>query len=101
MILLQKILSYFLIVITIFSLAIASIPSPSIYRANYIEFYDINGNLIDSQINNKHGEYMPLEALNKHTIDAFIAFEDKNFYSHKGFDSLRIFKSVLKNLFSL
>lgn len=43
---------------------------------------------------------MPLEVLNKHTIDAFIAFEDKNFYSHKGFDSLRIFKSVLKNLFS-
>ena len=97
---LKKITGYFLIIITIISLSIAHIPTPSIYKANYIEFYDKDENLIESQIENKQGNYVSLSQLDDYTINAFIAFEDKNFYSHNGFDFFRMIKSFFTNLFS-
>ena len=51
-----------------------------------------------SEIKEKTSKYIYLNDLNKYTIDAFIAFEDKNFYSHKGFDFPRIIKSFFTNI---
>ena len=82
-------------------MALLNIPISTIYRANHIEFYDKNNNLIASEIENKPGEYVYLTELNDYTLKAFIAFEDKNFYAHKGFDSLRIIKSFFNNILTL
>lgn len=97
---LKKISKYLLLSIVILSISLVSIPLPSIYQAKYIEFYDKNNNLIVSEIENKKGNYIYLKQLNKHTINAFIAFEDKNFYDHNGFDFFRMLKSFFKNIFS-
>ena len=98
---LKKIITCLLISLIIFSISILNIPTPLVYKANFVEFYDKNGNLIVSEIENKNGDYVYLEDLSPYTINAFISFEDKNFYSHKGFDSLRMIKSFFKNLFTL
>ncbi len=101
MIKLKKIALSLIISILITSLALLNIPTPTIYKHNYIEFYDVNNDLIDSEINNKKGEYVYLSELNEDTINSFISFEDKNFYNHKGFDFLRILKSLFKNIITL
>jgi len=98
---LKRLFKYLLISIFIISISLANIPLPTIYKAKYIEFYDKNNNLITSQIENKNGEYIYLNEINNYTKNAFIAFEDKNFYSHKGYDIPRIIKSIFKNIFTL
>ena len=95
---LKKIIKYTLILITTLSLSLFTLPIKHLYKENYIEFYDINGNLLTSEIKEKTSKYIYLNDLNKYTIDAFIAFEDKNFYSHKGFDFPRIIKSFFTNI---
>lgn len=95
---LKKILLYLISLIVIISIALLNIPTPTVYKANHIEFYDVNNELITSQIENKESNYIYLNQLNDYTINAFIAFEDQNFYSHKGFDLLRIIKSFFTNL---
>lgn len=95
---LKKIFKFILIVIIILSLSILNTPSPSVYCSNYIEFYDKDNNLIKSEIKDRKSKYIKLNEINKHTIDAFIIYEDKNFYSHKGFDIKRIIKSFFTNL---
>ena len=95
---LKKIFKYILIVIVVISISIFTLPLPSIYKANYIEYYDINGELIKSEIKNKKGKYIYLNELNDYTKYAFIAFEDKRFYSHNGFDFLRIISSLYENI---
>lgn len=44
--------------------------------------------------------YIKLDDLPNHTKNAFIAVEDKNFFSHKGFNQKRIAKAFFINLFS-
>lgn len=44
--------------------------------------------------------YASIDELNEWTINAFIAKEDKRFYSHKGFDIIRIFGALKNNLFN-
>lgn len=42
--------------------------------------------------------YVPIKAIPKQVIDAFIAAEDKNFYTHGGIDFLSILSAALTNL---
>ena len=101
MILLKKTLSIIFICVIICALGISSIPTPTIYKANHLEIYDKNNNLINTEINNKPGEYIKLYELPPHTINAFISFEDKNFYKHHGFDFFRTIKSFFHNISTL
>lgn len=96
----KRIISIFVLSVFVLSIALANIPTPLIYKNNYIEIYDKDNNLINSQIENKHGNYIFLNTIQDHTINAFIAYEDKNFYKHKGFDIPRMIKSFFTNLFS-
>lgn len=41
---------------------------------------------------------VPLDAIPKHVIHAFLAAEDDNFYAHKGLDYAGIMRAMLKNL---
>jgi penicillin-binding protein 1A len=45
--------------------------------------------------------FVPVNAIPKLVIDAFLAAEDKNFYSHPGVDFLGIGRAVLTNLMSV
>ena len=97
---LKRLITLLVLLSFIVAIAITNIPSPTIYKSNYIEIYDKDNNLITTQIKNKPGEYIYLDELDDYTINAFIAFEDKNFYSHHGFDFFRMIKSFFTNLFS-
>ncbi|MCF7905915.1 transglycosylase domain-containing protein [Candidatus Gracilibacteria bacterium] len=46
-------------------------------------------------------EYVPLEEIPKHMIDATIAIEDDSFYGHIGFDIGGIIKATLNHLFGI
>lgn len=55
--------------------------------------YDKNNELIDNT-----NEWVTLDKISNNLINATIAIEDKNFFDHKGFDYLRILKSLYINL---
>ena len=42
--------------------------------------------------------FVPINAVPKHVIDAFLAAEDKNFYNHNGFDVLGIVRAMFTNI---
>ena len=45
--------------------------------------------------------FVPIEAIPRRLINAFLAAEDKNFYSHRGVDALSIVRAVVVNLQNL
>ena len=100
MIKLKKTIIIIISLLLIIQISILNIPFKESYKSDYIEFYDVNDNLILSQIKDKPSSYINLTELNDYTINAFIAYEDKNFYKHKGFDLLRTIKSFFINLFT-
>ncbi len=71
----------------------ASIKKIDITKTNGYYLYDSQNNLINSK-----GDYIDLNNISKHLINATISIEDKNFYKHQGFDYPRILKSLYINL---
>ena len=71
----------------------ASIKKIDITKTNGYYLYDNNNNLINSK-----GDYIDLDNISKHLINATISIEDKNFYKHQGFDYPRILKSLYINI---
>lgn len=69
-------------------------PKLSIDSSNGIYMYDRFNNLI----NNNGDNWVKLEDISPHLINATISVEDKNFYKHKGFDFLRIIKALGNNI---
>jgi|YNPMSStandDraft_2_1061718.scaffolds.fasta_scaffold00002_56 penicillin-binding protein 1A len=59
--------------------------------------YDINGKVIDELFQEKR-EIIPFKDIPENLIKAFIAYEDKDFYKHHGFNTKRILISILYNL---
>ena len=97
-----KIAISLIIIITFFIITLTYItPTPALMKVNHIEFYDIEGKKIYSEVYKVESDYIDLESLHDYTYNAFIAIEDKNFYDHKGFDISRNIQSFLINLFSL
>ena len=45
--------------------------------------------------------YVPLEKIPNHVIAAFMAAEDKDFYSHKGVDPMGIARAIINNIASV
>lgn len=100
----KKVIKRSIIVIILISLFISSltflIPSPSLDKTNYIEFYDSEGNKIYNELYKYESEYIDIDTLNDYTYNAFVAIEDKNFYKHNGFDIKRNIQAFFINLFS-
>lgn len=69
-------------------------PKLSINSANSFYLYDSSGNLISGN----NDEWISLDEISKHLINATIAIEDKNFFNHQGFDFLRIMKALYINI---
>ena len=65
-----------------------------------ILIYDKDGNEITSANTSGNHTTVSLEALEKHTINAFIASEDRTFYSHNGLNYKRMLKAFYKNIVS-
>ncbi len=42
--------------------------------------------------------YVPIDAIPKRVINAFLAAEDKNFYTHPGVDPLAVMRAVVTNV---
>ncbi|MCQ2388078.1 MAG: penicillin-binding protein, partial [Clostridia bacterium] len=61
------------------------------------EVYDYSGKIISTNGNNS---YVKIEELQEYTKNAFIAVEDKRFYSHNGIDYLGIARAMKNNLLS-
>ncbi|MGN0824357.1 MAG: transglycosylase domain-containing protein, partial [Candidatus Coproplasma sp.] len=65
-----------------------------------VTVYDLQGNNIkDASLISKRSS-VNIEKLNRDTINAFIASEDKTFYTHNGVNFKRILKALYKNLTS-
>jgi len=74
---------------------VASItPKLNITDSNSYYIYDSEDNLINSTTD----KWIKLDEVSENLINATIAIEDKNFYSHDGFDYLRILKSMYVNV---
>lgn len=71
-------------------------PKVNLKNANNVLLYDNDNNLFFE--GNGQNEWIALNEMSPHIINATIAIEDKNFYQHFGFDYLRILKSLYKNI---
>lgn len=63
-----------------------------------IYIYDSNDNLVSTD--SLYYEYVSLKEINQNLINAVLATEDKNFYSHIGISIPRIFSSLFQNITS-
>ena len=61
---------------------------------------DDEGHDIAGEFHSKNRYRTPLTAVPMHTRDAFVAVEDKRFYSHGGVDYVRVLSSAKNNLLS-
>ena len=65
-------------------------------KTNNVIMYDKNDKVFFKGNGSK--EWINLNLIDKDLVDATISIEDKRFYSHNGFDYIRIIKSMLKNI---
>ncbi len=65
---------------------------PSVTR-----MYTSDGKLIEEYAV-EHRVFVPIESIPKSLIEAFIAAEDKNFYSHRGIDFFGIIRASIANI---
>ena len=93
------ILILFTIIILTLSLYVYAFITPKfiINTQDNILYYDKNGN---NMFENNSDKFVSLDKINDNVKNAIISIEDKNFYSHKGFDFLRIIKAIIVNTFS-
>ena len=70
-------------------------PKLSIDGANGYYLYDSNGKLYTGSASE---DWIGLESISQDLKNATISTEDKNFYKHRGFDYLRIFKALFINI---
>lgn len=68
-------------------------PKLTINSANSYYFYDVNENLITGT-----DEWIGLDNMSDHLVNATIAIEDRHFFNHQGFDYPRIAKAMLENI---
>ena len=97
---LVKVAFVFMIVMTIFFVGLylyaVSLPKININNVNNISIYDKENDIIFSGNGNK--EWISLNNISNYLIDATISTEDKRFYNRRGFDILRIAKSMYVNV---
>ena len=63
-----------------------------------ITIYDTNGNRMYESNYKKNMQWTSIDQIPESVQEAFVSVEDKRFYSHAGFDPLRISKALLNNL---
>ncbi|RYE06111.1 MAG: penicillin-binding protein 1A [Rickettsiaceae bacterium] len=74
---------------------LANYHPPSVTR-----IYSADGKLIEEYAL-EHRIFIPINNIPHSLIEAFVAAEDKNFFSHSGLDIYSIFRAVITNLFNI
>ena len=92
------IFTFFSIIIIILSLYVYAFITPkfNINTSKSITYYDKYGNDLFQE--REKNDYVELNNISDYVKNSIVSIEDKNFYNHKGFDYLRIAKSILVNL---
>lgn len=89
-----------LAMVIVTSVKVGSINQESLYanieRSSVL--YDINGTEIDTLHYTEDRTIVPVEEMPEELKNAFIAIEDKTFYTHHGFNFRRMFGAVLSRL---
>lgn len=67
------------------------------YPPSITRMYSADGKLIE-EFAREHRIFVPINSVPKPLIQAFIAAEDKNFYSHEGIDIFSIFRAAITNI---
>ncbi len=65
------------------------------------QIYANDGTLIYEIGNKNNNQWVSIEEMPKHLINAFLAIEDHNFFEHNGFEYKRVIKAITKNITSL
>ena len=93
-----NIILFFIIIISITILYISAYLSPvlDIKTTGQYYIYDNQNNIVYQ--GSTTSKWVELEDISPYLKDAIIATEDKNFYSHKGFDYPRIIKTLFQNI---
>lgn len=88
-------ISFLLLIVCYASLYLIAflMPKLSLKNANTYYFYDNNNKLYSG-----NDEWVNLDDISPHLVNATIAIEDKHFYKHLGFDYLRILKAMYVNI---
>ncbi len=96
----MKKIKWFLIIVLIPALIYSGIylyawfnPKLTLNNANSFYFYDNKDNLLVGS-----DDWISYEELSPNIINATVATEDKNFFTHQGFDFLRIASAFVSNL---
>ena len=74
---------------------------PSLTKEQNTIYYSSNNEVIGVEKGLENRYWTDLEAMPATLIEATLAVEDKNFYTHHGFDIKRIVKAILKNIQTL
>ena len=92
-------LIFFTCIISILGIYVYAFITPkfNINTIDTIKFYDKNNNSFFNDIEDK---YVNLNEISDYVKEAIISIEDKKFYSHNGFDILRILKAIMVNITS-
>ena len=90
------ILSFFLLIYTYALFA----PLKLDEQQQQITLYDCNGEILYESNFGEKSEWVAIDDIPQEVQDAFVAVEDKRFYSHFGFDPIRLTKAAQNNLFS-
>ncbi len=61
-----------------------------------ITYYDVNGNVFAEQVNGR--SICDIDNIPEHTLNAFIAIEDKRFFSHNGIDIKGLIRAGVNNV---
>ena len=69
--------------------------------ARTVVIYDAEGNRLENASLTSGRANIAVEDLHDYTINAFIASEDREFYSHNGLNYKRILKAMMRNITSL
>ena len=86
------------ILFTFIHFYITFLPKLDLKKTNNIIIYDKDNNVFFKGNGDK--EWINLNMIDKDIINATISIEDKRFYSHNGFDYIRIIKSLYTNFAS-
>ncbi len=87
--------SFVIVLVGLYTYAYFS-PKLELTNIGQMYIYDKDGGLVYQ--GSGSSEWVNLENISEHVLDAVISVEDKNFYKHQGFDYLRIAKAMLLNI---
>lgn len=85
-------------------IAVVSIGLPNVkdldnlYVAQSTTIYDREGNVLYVKFGGENRQYVPYNQISNHVINATVAIEDDQFWTHSGFDLVGITRAFVNNL---